>query len=117
MNSQVRLRRGSKMMSARKWSSVGFTVALASLATPAFAQMEQSGFAIDRFDPSERGSDWFVLESVDWSGKVRPSIGLVADFANKPLVLYDTNGEEQTVIVENQLFFHVGASLALGDMF
>src|SRR5262245_16741406 len=104
------------MLSARNWSSVGFTVALFASAT-ALAQTTQNGFAIDRFDPSERGSDWFVVESVDWSGKVRPSIGLIGDFANKPLVLYDNDGDERTVIVENQFFFHVGASLALGDMF
>jgi OOP family OmpA-OmpF porin len=117
MNPLSRLEEGSTMHSIRKWSPFAVGAALILAATPAFSQMAQPGFAIDRFDPSERGSDWFVLESVDWSGKARPAFGLVADFANKPLVQYDEDGEERFVIIENQLFFHLGGSLALGNMF
>jgi len=94
---------------------LGFAV-LELGAKPIFAQtVNTPGFAIDRFDPSDRGSDWFVLESVNWSGKLQPAVGLVVDFANKPLVLYDPEGEERTVIVESQLFTHLGASLVVAD--
>ncbi|MFM2416972.1 MAG: hypothetical protein RL385_1695, partial [Pseudomonadota bacterium] len=61
-------------------------LALFALAAPgrALAQSDAKGFAIDRFDPSERGSEWFVLDSLDFRGNVRPALGAVADYAYKP---------------------------------
>jgi outer membrane protein OmpA-like peptidoglycan-associated protein len=73
------------------------------------------GFALNRFDPSERGSDWFVLDSLDLRGHVRPAVGLVGDWAYKPLVVYDANGNEKSDIVEHQIFMHLGGSLVLWD--
>jgi hypothetical protein len=78
---------------------------------------EQAGFAVDRFEPSDRGSDWFVLESVDWSGDLRPSAGLVADYASRPLVIYNDDGTRRSAIVADQLFTHAGAALAVADRF
>jgi OOP family OmpA-OmpF porin len=80
---------------------------------PLAAAAQSRGFAIDRFDVSERGSDWFVGESLDLRGHGRGAIGLVADYALKPLVLYDLAGKEQTVIVRHQLFVHLGGSIML----
>lgn len=75
-----------------------------------------SGFALDRFDPSERGSDWFAAESLDLRGHLRPAAGLVADWAYKPLVLYNkSTGDEVSALVENQLYAHVGGSLIVWD--
>ena len=79
----------------------------------AFAQAQ--GFALNRFDPSERGSDWFVLDSIDLRGHLRPAVGLVGDWGYKPLVLYDANGNEKSAIVEHQVFVHLGGSLVLWD--
>src|SRR3954447_23298694 len=80
---------------------------------PLVAAAQSRGFSIDRFDVSERGSDWFVGESLDLRGSGRGAIGLVADYAFKPLVLYDVAGEEKTVIVRHQLFLHLGGSVML----
>ena len=67
---------------------------LVLLAVPAYAQTTtQSGFALNRFDPSERGSDWFALESLDLRGHNRWAVGVVGDWAYKPLVLYDSAGD------------------------
>src|SRR5262249_40476549 len=88
---------------------------VASPTARAQTTVHQLGFAIDRFDPAEAGSDWFVLESVDWEGKARPSVGLVLDLANKPLVLYNADGSQRTIVVENQFYTHVNASLTLID--
>lgn len=92
------------------WPVVALALALAA---PVSAQ-EDLGFAIDRFEPAERGSDWFVLESLDWGHGTRPSIGVLADYASRPLVVYDPDDKVKTIIVENQLFTHVGAALAIG---
>src|SRR5688572_17691150 len=78
----------------------------------AFAQERASGFNLNRFDPSERGSDWFVAESLDLRGHGRPALGLVADWAHKPLVIYEkASGDELSSVVENQLVGHLGGSL------
>jgi OOP family OmpA-OmpF porin len=88
--------------------SLGLAAGTASAQTAA-------GFALDRFDPSERGSDWFVLDSLDLRGHVRPALGVVGDFGYKPLVVYDTSGSERTAVVKDQLFLHLGGSLVLWD--
>ena len=67
------------------------------------AQTVQPGFAVNRFSPSERGSDWFVLESLDFRGMVRPAIGLVGDYSYKPLVAYDQNGNEVDAVIRKYL--------------
>jgi OmpA-OmpF porin, OOP family len=82
---------------------------------PAGAQ-EQGGFALDRFEPAERGSDWFSQESLDFRGHVRPALGVVADYAYKPLVLYANDGDDEAVaIVRHQMFLHMGGGLILWD--
>jgi OmpA-OmpF porin, OOP family len=85
------------------------------LASTAQAQSltQQKGFALDRFDPSDRGSEWFVLDSLDLRGHLRPAAGVVTSWAYKPLVAYDANRVEQTALVGNQLFVHPGASIVL----
>jgi outer membrane protein OmpA-like peptidoglycan-associated protein len=85
-------------------------------ATATATAQQAEGFALNRFEPSERGSDWFVLESWDLRGHVRPALGLVIDYGNKPLMLYSpTDGEEVGSIVEHQLFAHFGGSLILWE--
>lgn len=83
---------------------------------------QSNGFALDRFDPSERGSEWFVLDTLDFRGKFRGkeapgtarfNVGVIADYAYKPLVFYDENGQEAGSFVEHQMFLHLGASVAL----
>lgn len=83
--------------------------------TLATAQERARGFSLDRFEPSERGSEWFALESLDFRGNNRVATGAVPDFGHKPLVLYDRTGEELQPLVENQLFLHLGASVVAGS--
>jgi OmpA-OmpF porin, OOP family len=90
-------------------------VAGALLATPAVAHAQTRGFALDTFDPSERGSEWFANESLDLRGNLRPAVGLVLDYANRPLAIYNGDGSVRSAIVQDQLFVHAGASLVLVD--
>lgn len=82
---------------------------------PATASAQNTGFAIDRFDPAERGSDWFAADSLDMRGHGRLMLGATGDYALKPLVLYDRNGDELRDIIKHQLFVHAGANLVLWD--
>jgi OmpA-OmpF porin, OOP family len=70
------------------------------------------GHAINRFDPSERGSRWFTLDSLDWGRDFRPTLGVVGDFGVNQLRLYDVNGQRENV-VGRQIALHVGATIAV----
>ncbi len=85
------------------------------LATSAHAQTAARGFGVDRFEPSERGSEWFVLDSLDLRGHMRPAVGAVGSWAYKPFVLYDGEGEVRSTVVEHQAVVHLGASLVVWD--
>lgn len=87
-------------------------LALGALANSAAAQTAR-GFAVNRFDPSERGSDWFVLESLDLRGNERVALGVVGEWAYRPLALYRLDGAHAYSIVRNQFFLHPGASYTL----
>src|SRR5512141_2170189 len=79
------------------------------------ASAQQTGFAIDRFEPAERGSQFFVVDNLDLRGAARPALGAVLDYSYKPLLVYDTNGNERSAIVRHQTFVHLGGSLVLAD--
>jgi OmpA-OmpF porin, OOP family len=81
----------------------------------ASAQTTARGFALDRFEPSERGSDWFVADSLDLRGKKRFGAGVVFDYAHNPLVLYDADGNEAAGVVSDQFFAHLGGVLIVED--
>ncbi len=94
------------------------TVAL-SLSLPSReAHAQSAGFAINRFEPSERGSDWFVNESLDLRGAMRPAAGVVFDWAYKPLLVFprdDVQGLARAAIITDQVFLHVGGALVIAD--
>src|SRR5262245_27079078 len=79
------------------------------------ARADAPGFAINRFNPAERGSDWFVVESLDLRGQLRPAVGLGSDFSYRSLVLYRPDGEVRRSIIRNSVVLHTGASLVLSD--
>src|SRR5215472_8726609 len=92
---------------AAAWLALAF-VALVS--SPVEAQQIR-GFADERLDPSERGSDWFALESLDLRGSGRPAVGVVGDFAYRPVVFQNPDGSVGASVVRNQYILHPGASL------
>ncbi|MCB9589857.1 MAG: OmpA family protein [Polyangiaceae bacterium] len=100
-------------MKLRYWS--GVPVLAASLFVASAASAQDAGFALNRFDPSDRGSNWFALESLDFDGHLSAALGVVGDWAYKPLVLYNGDGDEVQAVVEHQVFAHVGGSLTLWD--
>jgi len=85
------------------------------LATGGTAAAQSAGFALDRFQPAERGSDWFAADSLDLRGSGRLILGATGDWGYKPLVLYAPNGDESKDIVRNQFFAHLGADILVSD--
>lgn len=85
-------------------------------AKPAAAQEAAAGFALDRFEPSERGGGWFVLDRLDFRGHGRLGVGITGDWAYRPLATFDANNSIVRSIVKNQMVGHAGLSLNLSDM-
>jgi outer membrane protein OmpA-like peptidoglycan-associated protein len=102
------------MSKLRRTFAVLSPLFIATLSPSALAQQAQ-GFAINRFDPSERGSEWFTLESLDLRGEARLAFGVVGDWAHKPLVLYAPDGSEGQALIKDQLFIHVGGGITVVD--
>lgn len=83
-------------------------------AAPAQAQTAP-GFALDRYEPSESGSEWFANDTLDIRGKFRPSLRALGDYGYKPYVLINPDGSENTSVVTSQFFVHVSGSLVILD--
>lgn len=79
--------------------------------TSARAQ-SQSGFAVNRFEPAERGSQFFVVDTLDIRSGAHAA-GAMLDYAYKPLVIYDAEGDERAALVRHQTFLHLGGSVTL----
>lgn len=75
----------------------------------------QEGFALDRFDPAAVGSDWFDGDSLDFRGHGRGALGLTANYAHKPLVARDSEGNTTAAPVRNQFLFHLGGAVNIWD--
>ena len=73
------------------------------------------GFVVNKFEPAERGSDWFTLDSLDLRGHARPAVGTTLQYNYAPLVARDASGNTVARILEHQFIAHVGASATFGD--
>ncbi len=91
-------------------SAFGFVLALSSIASA-----QETGFGVNRFEPSERGSSWFVLDSLDLRGRGRPAVGVVGDYQFRPLAIYEPSGEVRSTIVGHVMTAHLGAGVVLVD--
>lgn len=103
-------------MSIRPFLPALLSSSVLLLVSSAQAQTVAPGFALNRFDPSERGSDWFVGESLDLRGDNRVALGLVADYSHNPLVVYDAATDAKiSAPIENQFFAHLGGNYTVAQ--
>ena len=102
------------MKRALAFSFVVLPLALvASSASQASAQT--NGYAVNRFDPSEKGSDWFANESLDLRGNGRFALGILSDYSTNQIVYRNYDGSTQSALVGKQEFLHLGGSVVLFD--
>jgi OmpA-OmpF porin, OOP family len=76
----------------------------------------QAGFAMNRFDPSEAGSDWFVNDSLDLRGSPKVAAGVIWDWSYKPLVLRvaDAAAPPRNAVTD-QVVAHAAVAFMLHD--
>jgi outer membrane protein OmpA-like peptidoglycan-associated protein len=91
-------------------------IAAVTLPRAATAQ-EAQGFAVSRFEPSERGSEWFANESLDLRGTPRVMLGAVGDYSYRSLSIYAPDGTTRQSPVRNLFFAHLGGSFVFGDRY
>lgn len=70
------------------------------------------GFAVNRYNPAEPDSAWFVADSLDQTGHGRLSFRAIADYAHRPLVVSDDAGRDYAA-VRDQMFLHLEAGVSL----
>jgi OOP family OmpA-OmpF porin len=98
------------------WSVAVMTLLIAPVIDEIEAHAQTTGFAVNRFEPAERGAGrFFIVDALDLRGHLRPAIGATFDYAYKPLVVQDASGREQFALVRHQAFVHLGGSLVLID--
>lgn len=90
-------------------------VAAALAVAPKASAQEQSGYAENHLSPSERGSRWFVLDSVEIRGSGRLALGVVNDYSYRSLAHYASDGDVDASIVRNQVIMHLGGSIVVAD--
>ena len=93
---------------ARALVAAMFALGAALAARSASAQSDPRR-AVEPFEPSERGSEWFAGESLDLRGHLRPSIGYVLTEAHRSLVVGDR------APLEDLASLHIGGSVTLFD--
>lgn len=88
---------------------------LGCMASGRAAAQATPGFALDHFEPSEQGSEWFVSESLDLRGRNRPAIGVASGWAHQPLLAVNPDGSTRAVLVGNQALLYVGGTVVVVD--
>ena len=89
---------------------VGF-VLLAFWPTPAHAQRQAAGFAVERLYQSAPGAGWFVMDDLDISGRLGGALSLNSGYARNPLVITDPGGKQKFAIVSGEAFVDFGAAI------
>ena len=69
---------------------------------------------LERFDPAERGSRFFVADSLELDGDMRFATGVVASYGNRLRTFKQPGSDsERSSLIESSLWLHPGASLVM----
>ncbi len=94
---------------ARVTTAVVLSIALF---VPVAGAQSRTGFAVNRFEPAERGSQQLVVDSLDLRAG-SAAAGATLDYAYKPLVVYDATGAERHALVRHQTIVHLGGAFVV----
>lgn len=68
---------------------------------------------LERFDPAERGSRFFVADSLEFDGSFRFTTGLVTAYGSQLRTFRQAVEPERSNLVEQSVWLHPGASLVM----
>ncbi len=85
-------------------------------ASTAGAQPAQAGYAVDNFQPSESGSDWFANESLDLRGAFRFAISATGQYGYRSVIgVYHSDGRVAASILRDEALLQLGTSFVFAD--
>ena len=73
------------------------------------AAAQSRGYAAGWHDPAEPGGDWYLTESLDLRGALRPAAGALVDYSYPPLQLRGSQ------LVADRVALHLRGALVIGD--
>src|ERR1700761_2261821 len=79
--------------------------------SPAEAQQQPAGFAVDRLYQSPPGAGWFVMDDLDMTGRLGGGVGVTSGDARTPLVISGPDGPQKLAVVQEEAFLTIGAAL------
>ena len=94
-------------------------VAVATLLFISSAASAQSspGASVEAYHPSPAGSDWLGADSLNFGGNGRLAVRALFDYARNPLVSYNADGSQRSLVLSHQLWLDAGVSLVFLDRF
>jgi hypothetical protein len=93
---------------------IAATVASMSASAGALEATAQAQPLLERFDPAERGSRFFVADSLELDAQLRFTTGAVFSYASRPRTFRQTGADaEASRLVEHSFWLHPGASLVM----
>src|ERR1700730_17839110 len=87
-------------------------VILTASPSPANAQQQTQGFAVERFYPSAPGGGWFVMDDVRMSGGLGGAISLTTGYSRNPLEVTSPDGTRRLTLISNEAFVDVGVAVS-----
>src|SRR5579863_5958270 len=84
---------------------------LSAWPSPADAQQQTQGFALERFYPSAPGAGWFVMDDINIGGGLGGAISLTGGYARNPLEVTGPGGTQRLALVSGESFLDVGAAV------
>jgi OmpA-OmpF porin, OOP family len=78
-------------------------------ATPASAQEQAQGFAVERFYPSAPGGGWLVMDDLSMRGGLGGDVAVTSGYAKDPLRI--TDGVQHLAVVADQAFTDFGFAI------
>ena len=79
----------------------------------AFEAKAQAQSLVERFEPAERGSRFFVADSLELDGSFRFTTGLVTSYGSQLRTFRQTVEPERSNLIEQSVWLHPGASLVM----
>ena len=99
---------------SRRRASTAFGVVGALLGSLAFADEARAQALLERFDPAERGSRFFVADSLELDGSLRFATGVVTSYGTQLRTFRQAGSDaERSDLVAHSVWLHPGASLVL----
>jgi hypothetical protein len=79
--------------------------------SPADAQQQPAGFAVERLYQSAPGGGWFVMDDLDINGRLGGAVEVTSGYAHNPLVITGPDGKQTLAVVSGEAFLDIGAAV------